>query len=429
MLIFLLALLLALLMGRVPIFVALAFAPLATLMLSGEIAPSVAAQRFFAGIDKFSLMAMPMFIFAADIMREGGIAKRLLAFTNSLVGFMRGGLALTTMLACTFFGALSGSSPATVAAIGSLMYPEMVEKKYDKAFAIGLVTVSGAVAILIPPSITMIVYGTVTGVSIGALFVGGIGAGLLFSAVILVYSFYYAIRNGRKPETEFSAHEIWRTGKDALWSLGVPIIILGGIYSGVFTPTEAAGVSAVYAIAVSMFVYKEMTWKSLYQTALNSAVTLAGVMILVAGASVFGWVLTVYEVPQLLANSLLGENASQLLFWVMVNFLFLIAGMFMDGTAAVTILAPLVYPLAIRLGINPIHLGVVITANLAIGMYTPPFGLNLFIATGVTKVPIARIIPALLPYFAITGLVLILITYWPAVCLYLPSLVYPAIVK
>lgn len=428
MLLLLFTLLFLLLVIGVPIFVSLSLAPLTVLILSQAVAPSVVAQRFFAGIDKFSLMAMPFFIFAADIMREGGIAKRLLAFTNSLIGFMRGGLALTTQLACMFFGALSGSSPATVAAIGSLMYPELLEKKYGRDFAAGLITVSGAVALLIPPSITMIVYGTVTGVSIGALFIGGIGAGILFGGLVLLYSYYYAVKTKRPPDCRFSLGEVARTAKEALWSLGVPVIILGGIYWGVFTPTEAAGVSAVYAIFVGMFIYKELTLRSLYRLAERSAITLAGVMILVAGATVFGWVLTLFEVPQLLASLLLGPNASRLLFWLAVNALFLIAGMFMDGTAAVTILAPLVYPVAMRLGINPVHLGIVLTTNLAIGMYTPPFGLNLFIATGVTKEPLAKIIPALVPYLVVTLLALALVTYWPAVSLYLPSLAYPDIV-
>jgi len=425
MLILMLIFLFVLLFARVPIFVALALAPLSVLMFSGDVPTTVVAQRMFAGIDKFSLMAMPFFIFAADIMRRGGIAKRLLEFTLTLAGFMRGGLALTTQLACMFFGALSGSSPATVAAMGGLMYPELVAKGYDKAFSIGLITASGAVAILIPPSITLIVYGTVTGVSIGALFVGGIMPGILFGAAILLYSYYMAVKSKRMPDAEFSVKEIARTGKAAVWSLGVPLIILGGIYYGVFTPTESAGVSAVYAAFVGMYIYKEFTWKTLMETALQSTVTLAGVMVLVAGASVFGWVLTVNQAPQMLAEALMGPNASQITFWLAVNVLFLIAGMFMDGAAAVTILAPLVYPIAMKLGINPVHLGVVLTANLAVGMYTPPFGLNLFVAAGVTKESMVKIIPAVWPFIWVTLIALLLITYVPEITMYLPSITYP----
>lgn len=425
MLLFMMVTLFVMLFARVPIFISLAFAPLLTLLLANDIPTTIVAQRMFAGIDKFSLMAMPFFIFAADIMRRGGIAKRLLDFTICLAGFMRGGLALTTQLACMFFGALSGSSPATVAAMGGLMYPELVDKGYKKAFSIGLITASGAVAILIPPSITLIVYGTVTGVSIGALFVGGIMPGVVFGVVILAYSYYTAVKEKRQPDSEFSFKEIARTGKAASWSLGVPLIILGGIYFGVFTPTESAGVSAVYAAFVGMYIYKEFTWKSLMETALQSTVTLAGVMVLVAGASVFGWVLTVNQAPQMLADMLMGNNTSPIFFWIAVNILFLIAGMFMDGAAAVTILAPLVYPIAIKYGVNPVHLGVVLTANLAIGMYTPPFGLNLFVASGVTKEPMIKIIPAVWPFVWVTLAALLIITYWPDLTLYLPSITYP----
>ncbi|HHY36465.1 MAG TPA: TRAP transporter large permease [Firmicutes bacterium] len=422
---FLMVILFIMLFAKVPIFVALAFSSLLTLMISGDLSVNIAAQRMFAGMDKFSLMAMPFFIFAADIMRRGGIAKRLLDFTLSIVGFMRGGLALTTQLACMLFGALSGSSPATVAAMGGLMYPEMIAKGYKRAFSIGLITVSGAVALLIPPSVTLIVYGTVTGVSVGALFMGGIMPGIVFGAVILAYSYYVARKENRPPDANFSFREVLRTTKEAAWALGVPIIILGGIYFGVFTPTESAGVSAVYAAFVGMFIYKEFTWKSLMETALNSTITLVGVMIIVAGASVFGWVLTVYQAPQLLANFLMGPNTNQITFWIGVNILFLLAGMFMDGVAATTILAPLVYPLAMNLGINPVHLGVTLTANTAIGQYTPPFGLNLFVATGITKEPMLDIIRAVIPFIFLTLIALLIITYWPDLTLLIPRLTYP----
>lgn len=413
------------LLGGVPIFISLGLAPIVKLIYSGEIPVFVAAQRIFGGLDKFALMAMPFFIFAADIMRFGGLAKRLLDFTNSITGFMRGGLALTTQLACMFFGALSGSSPATVAAMGGLMYPELIAKKYPKGFAIGLITTSGAVAILIPPSITLIIYGTVTGVSIGALFIGGIGAGIVFGIVILIYSFFYSLKIKRLPDAHFSVKRIIKTGKDALWALGVPVIVLGGIYFGVFTPTEAAAISAVYAILVSMFIYKEIDLKKLYEISLNSAATLASVMILVACASIFGWVLTVYQAPQQLASLLLSHGAKLTTFWVSTNLLFLIAGMFMDGVGATIILGPLIYPIAMQMGVNPIHLGVVITANIAVGMITPPFGLNLFVASGITKESMTTIIPAVLPFILLTLVVLLTVTCFPEISLFLPRLVYP----
>lgn len=423
--IFLFIVLFIFLLGGVPIFISLGLAPILHLILSGDIPVFVVAQRVFGGLDKFSLMAMPFFIFAADIMRFGGLAKRLLDFTNSITGFMRGGLALTTQLACMFFGALSGSSPATVAAMGGLMYPEMVAKKYPKGFAIGLITTSGAVAILIPPSISLIIFGTVTGVSIGALFIGGIGAGIIFGTVISIYSFFYSVKLKRLPDAHFSMKRIINTGKMASWALGVPVIILGGIYFGIFTPTEAAGVSAVYAILVSMFIYKEIDLKKLYEISLTSATTLGSVMVLVACASIFGWVLTVYQAPQQLASLLLSPGAKLSTFWISANLLFLIAGMFMDGVGATIILAPLIYPIAMQMGVNPVHLGVVVSVNIAIGMITPPFGLNLFVASGITKEPMTVIIPAILPFILLTLIVLLIVTCFPEISLFLPRLVYP----
>ena len=413
-----------------PVYVALSFSSLIVLIVGGEISPMVAAQRAFAGIDKFALLAMPLFIFAAELMKTSGLAKRLLDFSNSAIGFMRGGMALTTQLACMFFGALSGSSPATVAAIGGLMYPELTEKGYDKNFSLGLVCTSGAVALLIPPSVLLIIYGSVTGASVGALFIGGIGAGLAMGAVVLIYSYYHAVKSGRKADSKFSIAEIKRTGKKAAWTLGVPIIILGGIYAGIFTPTESAAVATVYTIFVGMIIYKDTKISDIIRTAKDTTASLASVMLVVASASIFGWVLTVYEAPQMITESLLGGgNISQFHFWMVSNVLFLIAGMFMDGVAAITIMAPLIYPVAMSLGINPIHLGVVITANLAIGQYTPPFGLNLFVASSMTKKPMTELIPAIVPFVGITILILLVITYVPDVSMYLVKAVYPEMFK
>lgn len=415
----------SLLMLGVPIFISLGLAPIVHLIITGDVPVFAVAQRVFGGLDKFSIMAMPFFIFAADIMRVGGIAKRLLDFSNSITGFMRGGLALTTQLACMFFGALSGSSPATVAAMGGLMYPELIKKGYPKKFSIGLIATSGAVAILIPPSITLIVYGTITGVSIGALFIGGIGAGIVFGIVILLYSYFYSVKLKRKPDAHFSMEKIITSGKKASWSLGVPVIVLGGIYFGIFTPTEAAGVSAVYAIFVSMVIYKEMDFKKLYQTALESAAVLSSVMILVGCANIFGWVLTIYQAPQQLASFLFSQEGELVVFWMATNLLFLVSGMFIDGIGGTIILAPLIYPIAMRLGVNPVHLGVVITANIAVGTITPPFGLNLFVASGITKESMITVIYAVFPFIFLTLIILGIITYVPEVTLFLPKLVYP----
>ncbi|MDT3698573.1 MAG: TRAP transporter large permease [Thermincola sp.] len=414
---------------RIPIFISLCLSSFIVILAVGNIPEAMVAQRLFGGIDKFALMAMPFYIYAADLMIVGGIAQRLLKFTGSLLGFIPGAAALTTEFASMLFGALSGSSPATVAAIGGLMYPEMKRQKYDEGFSVGLLASSGAVAILIPPSITFIVYGAVSGVSIGALFISGIGAGLVFGGLICAYVVYYAKKNNIKSEAKFSLKEVGRTGKEAFWSLGVPVIIIGGMYTGFFTATEAAGVSAIYAIIIGMFVYKEMSLESLYKTTVNSAATISSVMVVVAAAAIFGWVLTIYQVPQLLAEALLTPFMTPTVFLIIINIIFLIAGMFMDGSAAVTIVIPIILPIALKLGINPVHLGAISVANFAIGMYTPPFGLNLFVANKISGVGIEKIVKGTLPFIAVTLVALVLITYIPQISLALPSLVYPDILK
>ncbi len=414
----------AFLFGSVPIFVALGLSTLLVLMFIVAPAPEIMIQRLFGGIDRFALMSMPFFILAANIMREGGLADRILEWTRAIVGSLRGGVALTTELACMFFGALSGSSPATVVAIGTIMYPELIAKKYGKAFATGLITASGSVALVIPPSITLIVYGATTGTSVGALFIGGIGAGVVYGLFFLAYCLYYARKHQLPGGEPTSPARIWRTTVEAIWALGVPIIILGGIYAGVFTPTEAAGISVVYALFVSMVIYREMTLSQLYEVCVTSAITIAQILVLVSCAAAFGWLLTVGQVPQQLAAAVLGISESPLFFLLVVNIIFLVAGMFVDGTAAIIILAPLVFPLSAQMGINPVHLGVLMVTNLAIGMFTPPFGLNLFVGSAVTKLSVVRVIPGVLPFIVVSLVALAVITYLPEVTLFLPRLVY-----
>ncbi|AOT69860.1 TRAP transporter large permease [Geosporobacter ferrireducens] len=416
--------LIALLLGSVPIFIALNLAVLLALMLFTDMSPMIMIQKSFGGIDKFALMSMPFFIFAANVMDTGGLSERILKWTRSLIGSVRGGLALTTQLACMVFGALSGSSPATVIAMGKLMYPELVKQKYPKGFALGLITSSGSVALLIPPSITLIIYATATGTSVGELFMAGIGAGIVYGIATVFYILYYARKNNLPVDEKSSMKEIIENTKEAVWSLAVPVIILGGIYSGIFTPTEAAGISAVYAIFVGMFIYKEIDLKKLYGVCVQSAVTCAQVLILVAGAQAFGWFLTVARVPQMVTESIIENISSPIAFLLMINFILLIVGMFMEGIAAIIILAPLFYPIAVQMGIDPVHLGIIMVANLCIGNFTPPFGLNLFVANGVTGVSISKIIPTVLTFVLVSILALLAITYIPDISLMLPRYIY-----
>ncbi|MCR5346485.1 MAG: TRAP transporter large permease subunit [Fretibacterium sp.] len=421
---FLMVLLLVLLFGSVPIFTALGLAVLGTMLFFTSLDPMVLAQRMFGGLDKFSLMSMPFFIFAANLMDTGGLSKRILKWTRSLVGARKGGLAYTTQCTCMVFGALCGSSPATVIAMGRLLYPELIENGYPRGFATGLITSSGSVALIIPPSITLIMYAAATGVSVGSLFMAGISAGIVYGLATIVYIAWFARHNDLKVSAPSTWAEIARNTLEAGWSLMVPVIILGGIYCGVFTPTEAAGISAVYALFVGIAVYREITLAKLYDVCLRSAVTCAQVMILVAAAQSFAWFLTVARIPQAVTSAIIEHIHSPWMFIAMVNVILLIVGMFMEGIAAIVILAPLFFPIAMRMGIDPLHLGIIMVSNLALGNFTPPFGLNLFVASGVTGLQMSEIIGAVMKFILVTILGLMVISYVPSVSTLLPKLIY-----
>lgn len=399
------------LFGGVPIYMALIGAAIIALVGFTGTPPTIIAQTVFAGLDKMGLMAMPLFMFAAQIMLEGGIARRLLDWVKALLGWIPGGTAFVTHFTCMLFGALCGSSPATVSCIGGIMYPELISDKYDKSFSLGLISSSSAVAILIPPSVTMVIYGVATGASVGALFVAGIGAGLTWTLVSAIYIFIHVRKTGMVGAPRVSGADLWRCTKRSIASLGVPILILGGIYTGKFTATEASGVAAVYAIFVAMVINREMDFKKLVRTAIKSASSCAQVMIMTSAAFAFGYLLTVGKVPQTLANAVVGAGVGRIMFLLFVNILFLIAGMFMDGSGAVTLLAPIVYPIGILMGVDPIHLGVIIVANLACGMITPPVGLNLFVAQGISGVPITKMMKGCIPFLICDLIALGLITY------------------
>ncbi len=423
-----LAICLALLLAiGVPIFVSLNGASFLALILGTSVPPIAFVQRMFGGLDKYSLMAIPFFIFAANLMNSGGMARRILNLADKLVGGYRAGLALTTILGCMFFGAMSGSAPATVVAIGSIVYPSLKAANYGENFSTGLITSSASVALLIPPSVTMIVYGAATGASVGALFMAGLGAGIVYGVCFMLYSIYYSFKRRGKEEIiiqqKSTLKQILSSIKEASWALGVPIIIVGGIYGGVFTPTEAAAVSAAYSIIVSLFIYKEFNIKDLYRCCIESAATTAMVMIMIAGASTLSWVFTIGGIPQYLSAIMLNLK-NPIIILVIMNITMLIAGMFVDGVAFILILAPIFFPIAIKIGIDPVHLGIIMVANGAIGMYTPPFGLNLFIASGPTGLPFSKIVRGIWPFIFVSIIALIVITYIPAVSMWLPNILY-----
>jgi len=409
----------------VPIFVVLSLSTLGAFALHSAIPLQTIVQRLFAGLDKFALMAIPFFILAANVMSAGGMSRRIITVANVLVGPLRGGLAMATVLACMFFGAISGSSPATVVAMGSLLYPALVEAGYERRFAIALVVASGSIALIIPPSITMIVYGAVTGASVGALFVSGFGAGVVYGLGFMVYSYFYARRKQIPVIPRPTWAEIRAAFADAKWGLGMPLIIVGGIYGGIFTPTEAAAVSAVYAIVVALAVHREISLREFWDVVVQSAGSTAQVMILLAGASVFAYILTAERVTVALTEAIVRLGASQFMVLVLINIALLIAGMLIDGASIILILGPLLLPVAQKVGVESLHLGIIMVVNTAIGMFTPPFGLNLFVAPTVDEEwTMAPLIPAVLPFIWVSIIPLLVITYVPEISLWLPRLIY-----
>jgi len=369
-------------------------------------------------------MSMPFFVLAANIMTVGGLSRRIIDWALCIVGSFRGGLAISSQVSAMFFGALSGSSPATVVAIGELMFPTMHKRGYPRDFSAGLITTGGAVSILIPPSIAFIVYGAITGASVGKLFVAGIGAGIIYGVATLIYAVIYVHAKKLPKGDRVSLRQLLATTRDAIWALGVPILILGGIYLGIFTPTEAAGVSAVYATVIGFFVYRELNLKNFAQACFNSAITSAELMLLCGSAGVLGWVFTVLQIPQMVSSMLLDISQSPFTFLLVMNLFVLLFGCFVDGAPAIVVLAPLLTPIAAEYGIDPVHFGVILTANMAIGMFTPPFGLNLIVASAVTKMPMEKLLPGCIPFFVVSLIALFFITYVEPISMWLPNLVY-----
>lgn len=425
MITFLFIALVGLLIISAPIFVALSGSVAMTFALFSDMDLVIIIQRMFSGLNKFSLMAIPLFVLAANLMSEGGISRRIIKLANVFVRDIPGGLGMTAIIASMFFGAISGSAPATVVAIGALLYPALIEKGYGKAYSAGVIMASGSLGVIIPPSVTMIVYGTVTGSSVGALFMSGFGAGIVYGLVFIIYTFFYAKKRKqiiKEPKADLK--ERIEAIKDSAWGMGVPVIILGGIYGGLFTPTEAAAVATVYALVVTLFVYRELPFKGVIKCIYKSGLTTIQVMILLSAASVFAWILTAEGITVAISNSVVSISSNKYIILLLMNIILLVAGMFMDGASIITILGPLFLPIALNAGIDPIHLGIIMTVNTAIGMFTPPFGLNLFVAVGITKQNMAELSMAAMPFILISLIALFVVTYFPEISLLLPRLVY-----
>jgi C4-dicarboxylate transporter DctM subunit len=380
-------------------------------------------QRMYAAADSFPLMAIPFFMLAGALMETGGISRRLINLADKLIGHLTGGLALVGILTCMFFAAISGSGPATVAAIGSIMIPSMVRAGYDESFSAAVMAIAGSIGIIIPPSIPMVTYGVVGGASIGAMFLGGFGAGILVGLSLMVMAYYISKKNGYGGRNEkFSFIEFLKALKEAFWAILMPIIILGGIYGGYFTPTEAAAIAVAYGFVIGFFVYRELKLKDLPGIFVSSAISTATVMLIIATAQVFGWILTSERVPDAIAQSFTNITSSPVVFMILINLLLLVVGTFMETNAAIIILAPIFLPLVMELGIDPILFGVVMVSNLAVGMVTPPLGVNLFVACGVQKITIEKITKAVLPFIVINVVVIFILSFVPKIILFLPDL-------
>ena len=412
-----------LLLLGVPVFIVLLLPVIGFLEFTTNTSQLLVIQRFFSGIDKFPLMAIPFFILAGNLMARGGMSRRLIDFASALMRPVTGGLGVTTVTSAMFFSAISGSSPATVIAVGKTMLPAMVAQGYGRAFPIGLLMSSGAMGIIIPPSIFMIVYGAVTGASIGALFIAGIGAGLVYGLLFMAVCVIYARVTGMRDAAPWNLSEILTTGRTCLWGLAAPMIILGGIYGGIFTPTEAAAIAVAYAMFVSIVIYREMTLRDVVTCAVESAVTTAQVMIIIAAASVFAWYLTTSGVSRVVEGVLAGFSQNPVQLLLVINLIILVAGMVLDPNSIIIILVPFIAPVAIAAGIDPTHLGIILAVNAAIGMFSPPFGLNLFVSVSL-GVTFREAIVGSLPFIAVGLVALMIITFVPAVTLWLPAQFY-----
>ncbi|MCR9138838.1 MAG: TRAP transporter large permease [Alphaproteobacteria bacterium] len=387
--------------------------------------PDVAfIQKTLGGINHTTLLAIPFFIFAAQLMGSGQIAKRLTGLVKVLVGHTRGGMGYTVIGGSMAFGSVSGSAPATVAAMGRMVYPEMRSAGFTEKFSLGLLVASAETALLIPPSITFIIYGWMTGSSIARLFAGGLAVGLVLGIAFAILVKLEAMRSGIASSEKTRLAEKLKAVKDAGWSLGMPAIILGGIYGGFVTPTEAAAVSVVYAIFVEAFIYKNLSFGKLVELTERSAISTATIFILLAMGGVLAFFVTLAQVPTQISEFLAAINAGPITFLLVVNVCFLIAGMFIDPNSALLILVPPLFPVATALGIDPIHFGMIVTLNIGMGMITPPFGLDIFVASSTLNKPVMSIIKGVWPFVVANIIVLMIITYVPSISLFIPNLIF-----
>jgi len=413
-------LLVVLMLTGMPISISLGLTVLSFLFFLTEVPIESVALKLFTGIEKFEIMAIPFFILAGNFLTHGGVAKRMIRFASSMVGHWHGGLGLAGVVACALFAAVSGSSPATVVAIGSILLPAMVKAGFPNRFGAGVITTSGALGILIPPSIVMVMYSVSTNTSVGALFMAGVVPGLLL-AFMLGFTTWYRARKFNYPrQPKASWPERWKALRESIWGLLLIVIVMGGIYSGVFTPTEAAAMSAVWAFITAVFIYKDLGFKDVPRVLLSSANMSAMLLYIITNAVLFSFLMTHENIPQAMADSMIGTGVGVIGFLIIANILLLVAGNFMEPSSIVLILAPILFPIAMKLGIDPVHFGIIMVVNMEVGMCHPPVGLNLYVASGITKMGITELTIATWPWLLTMLVFLVGVTYWPAMSLALP---------
>ena len=413
-------LLVVLMLTGMPISIALGLTVLSFIFGFTDVPLQSVALKLFTGIEKFEIMAIPFFILAGNFLTHGGVAKRMINFASSMVGHFYGGLGLAGVLACALFAAVSGSSPATVVAIGSILLPAMVKAGFPTKFGAGVITTSGALGILIPPSIVMVMYSVSTNTSLGALFMAGVVPGIGLALFLGATTWWRARKFNYPRLPKASWGERWRTLRESFWGLMLIVIVMGGIYTGMFTPTEAAAMSAVYAFIIAVYVYKDLGLKDVPRVLLNSANMSAMLLYIITNAVLFSFVLADQQIPQHLADWLVGQGLGPISFLLVCNILLLVAGNFMEPSSIVLIMAPILFPVAVKLGIDPVHFGILIVVNMEVGMCHPPVGLNLYVASGITKMGITELTIAVWPWLLTMLAFLVIVTYWPALSLALP---------
>lgn len=414
-------LLFGLMLTGMPVSISLGLTVLTFLFTMTSVPITSVALKLFTGIERFEIMAIPFFILAGNFLTHGGVARRMIAFASAMVGHWHGGLALAGVMACALFAAVSGSSPATVVAIGSIILPAMVNQGFPKKFGAGVITTSGALGILIPPSIVMVMYSVATNTSVGQLFIAGVIPGLVL-ATMLGLTTWYRARKQRYPRmAKASWGERWRTFRESIWGLLLIVVVIGGIYTGIFTPTEAAAMSAVYAFFVAVFVYKDLTLAKVPKVLLDSANMSAMLLYIITNAVMFSFLMTSEQIPQVMAAWMLDKGLGPIAFLLVVNVLLLLAGNVMEPSSIVLIMAPIMFPIAMKLGIDPVHFGIIMVVNMEVGMCHPPVGLNLYVASGIAKMGITELTVAVWPWLLTMLVFLVFVTYWPAMSIWLPQ--------